>query len=939
MKKGLLSILAGALVVVGCQNYDDQFDSLESQINALASTVAGLSQVQSDLSSLAGTVNSLSSTVASLGSAIDTAVSNGLADITADITALQAAVADVASSADVTAISDAVAAAQTDLDQLLANGSIFQNSIVINSVATLDVYHKMGTGINIVNGSVDIDATSDMDMTKLQTVVDNILTTTKGFDYKAGTGVDTEITFNKLTGTMTLTLEQKGGYKAQNLASATVVTLKDASTVTIVDLRALASVTSLSDGSGAGTFEFDKATELHLTALPRYTGTLKLKVKKGGVIDITAFKDVAADGTAAANILTIDGPASMTVSNLTGDKSGSKLTLNNVATATVNGYDGSVILGAGVENYSSDGAVAIDIDNAVDLETFTVKGILNPNSTTADTEGPAIAFVSNHNDLVTATLTGVLGAVSFVSVPNVETITLNADLNANELKVTGNNDLTSLVVTGSKIGNVTVQNNTDLTTLKLDHTSDLTTALTGTGVTVSITGNTNMASLTWSADDVDSLTVTGNSQLGTINFTGLKDPGASTSATVSIKQNKLVAASAADAYNAATAADAGKFTTSSGMETLKPYLTEAIKVASTTGVIVFFDEIISATEQIGSATAAYTDKSATIDYTSATNIGAVVYVVAAAATTPAKYQTESWYLTGGAAVNGTTVITGFDNANDDIVIDYPVAPNQTIAYSATNGERDTIDEYITYFNTNADKDDFDLTLTANGKKEHTFLINYVDTDGTAGAWTKSGTIYMTFGTKTMLISAASVSAATAADDTSGDLALARALATEIDDLASFTASAGGVAGYAYVVVSAQESDDSADVTPLGKWTIPTNLTISKTGGTTSWSANATNGETSYTLSIGAGVARYAGFILTAKNTRLGSDRSLTSITGNNFFGTVSKLSADSFYNDGNIDGKSTTTVDSEIGAYIRSYANSAAAVVPTGTSKSKLAWF
>ena len=53
MKKGLLSILASALLVVGCQNYDDQFTNLESQISALASTVAGLSQVQSDLSTLA----------------------------------------------------------------------------------------------------------------------------------------------------------------------------------------------------------------------------------------------------------------------------------------------------------------------------------------------------------------------------------------------------------------------------------------------------------------------------------------------------------------------------------------------------------------------------------------------------------------------------------------------------------------------------------------------------------------------------------------------------------------------------------------------------------------------------------------------------------------------------------------------------------------------
>ena len=52
MKKNLLSILAGALVLVGCQNYDDQFDSLESQIKALASTAAGLSQLQSDLTNL-----------------------------------------------------------------------------------------------------------------------------------------------------------------------------------------------------------------------------------------------------------------------------------------------------------------------------------------------------------------------------------------------------------------------------------------------------------------------------------------------------------------------------------------------------------------------------------------------------------------------------------------------------------------------------------------------------------------------------------------------------------------------------------------------------------------------------------------------------------------------------------------------------------------------
>ena len=47
MKKGLLSLLALALTVVGCQNYDDQFDELTSQITSLQSTdgLTGLTQL------------------------------------------------------------------------------------------------------------------------------------------------------------------------------------------------------------------------------------------------------------------------------------------------------------------------------------------------------------------------------------------------------------------------------------------------------------------------------------------------------------------------------------------------------------------------------------------------------------------------------------------------------------------------------------------------------------------------------------------------------------------------------------------------------------------------------------------------------------------------------------------------------------------------------
>ena len=59
MKKGLLSLLAVALTIVSCQNYDDQFAELTGLVNTLSTDVAGLSQVQTDLGTLSTLVGSL----------------------------------------------------------------------------------------------------------------------------------------------------------------------------------------------------------------------------------------------------------------------------------------------------------------------------------------------------------------------------------------------------------------------------------------------------------------------------------------------------------------------------------------------------------------------------------------------------------------------------------------------------------------------------------------------------------------------------------------------------------------------------------------------------------------------------------------------------------------------------------------------------------------
>ena len=64
MKKSLLSILALAVFVTGCQNYDDQFDSLNKQITALTAKVDGLNPATAaDISSITGQLTTLAAAV------------------------------------------------------------------------------------------------------------------------------------------------------------------------------------------------------------------------------------------------------------------------------------------------------------------------------------------------------------------------------------------------------------------------------------------------------------------------------------------------------------------------------------------------------------------------------------------------------------------------------------------------------------------------------------------------------------------------------------------------------------------------------------------------------------------------------------------------------------------------------------------------------------
>ena len=81
MKKGLLSILTAAAVLVGCQNYDDQFDALNTQITALQAQVD--SSITSAIADLQGQITSLAASNLTTDD-----LATALVDITAQIDAI-----------------------------------------------------------------------------------------------------------------------------------------------------------------------------------------------------------------------------------------------------------------------------------------------------------------------------------------------------------------------------------------------------------------------------------------------------------------------------------------------------------------------------------------------------------------------------------------------------------------------------------------------------------------------------------------------------------------------------------------------------------------------------------------------------------------------------------------------------------------------------------
>ena len=152
MKKGLLSLLAVALTIVGCQDYDDQFAELTGLVNTLSTKVAGVETSTANLALLSTTVNGLVQAIGAIpttdSTADLTAVLQGLTTAQEEIDAIKLLLAGgVASADDLAAIDELIDTVQAGVNTLLTNNQSISVNITITdseTLATAQSYIEVG---------------------------------------------------------------------------------------------------------------------------------------------------------------------------------------------------------------------------------------------------------------------------------------------------------------------------------------------------------------------------------------------------------------------------------------------------------------------------------------------------------------------------------------------------------------------------------------------------------------------------------------------------------------------------------------------------------------------------------------------------------------------------------------------------------------------------
>jgi hypothetical protein len=393
MKKGLLGLLVVALTVVGCQNYDDQFDELNSKISALATSVSELDGIRTEVTALGTKLDQLASTSAS---------ASDLATVMAEVAALTASMDAIKAATDygeaeVDDLEAEVDEIKAALNELLEQAAVINQDVVIMSEAQLEYVESLmaldkeadntvteDTRVYIVSGNITVDA-EFATTAELATRLNNVLNRVSSvITPDGGTGVTVDSGSSATAGAdLSMT--------SMEFVQGTV-TLRGANAIDVSSLAALTATLTLEQG---GDLTFSSLNQVGNVRLAAGTATITsidfTSVSTGGIIE-TSTGNLSSSAIAGdVNLGKLDLPANVDLAAATSIAAG----------GAPNGVTISAPLATSIDlidttPFAVTGNVSITAKGAITLNAVSISGSVNITST----EG-AIAL----NDLTSAGIT------------------------------------------------------------------------------------------------------------------------------------------------------------------------------------------------------------------------------------------------------------------------------------------------------------------------------------------------------------------------------------------------------------------------------------------------------------------------------------------------------------------------------------------------------
>jgi len=570
----------------------------------------------------AGTEAAAATAAAGVNATTLAALAAEVDSLAADLAAVQASLATVSTAEEVAALQVEIDAIEADLEELMLSSNVYQGGVTVNSATSLDAVYALGNSINIVNGDVSITNLSTYDQTKVQAIINRMVTVNGSYTFvdiadatdentaspsfntlaSAGDIIMTEmngaVSFAALVtaGEITITGDSydHDGDEAATTAAVQAITSFSAPLMTAVD------AININDTDGIDLSTVGTLININsVTAFADTPASLDITFTSGGTLTASALTTPLAGGDETfiirlAGLSSYTAPAGVT---------GGTLTVSETPTLVVDDYQGTIDIDTGVTSFTGTSVSNVDLAGADELQIASINYVAegSTNAAYVATEdndiGQGLASLSITNaqsDLNSLTVSGNLNDVT-ISGSSVASVTITATMDV--LTIDTSDDLTSVTLTGASIGDIIIDDNDDLASLTIDNSSNLaysgsTTAL--TGLQLDITNNDDLETLTVSGDVFDDIDVDNNAVLAAIDFSGVTAIGAAANVSITGNNLKAVSITETDASEVEGTINAG----TSGMGTLGDLFT-ALTAQLAAVATVQFDSVETLTEEAG----------------------------------------------------------------------------------------------------------------------------------------------------------------------------------------------------------------------------------------------------------------------------------------------------------------------------------------------------